>query len=121
VEEITAAIGLSVSDLFPDGHRYARRHSLRAVKRTDFHGAARSVANVLYALEQLAEPWQVMVCSRCPSCGSPGGWVRAHSAGTVLANNYISQGGFDADCPEGCDKDQILQGLLGQLHNKEAA
>ena len=72
VETITAALGLSVQDLFPAGHRHARRRSSRPVRRSDFTGAAHTVANVLYALEQIEEPWRLLLASDCPYCGSQG-------------------------------------------------
>ena len=47
VETITAALGLRVADLFPDGHHRGRRHPLRPMRRSDFQGAALGVVNVL--------------------------------------------------------------------------
>jgi hypothetical protein len=73
VDTITAALGLNVADLFPDGHRRGRRYPLRRLKRSDFSGTALDVVNTLFALEKLGEPWQLMVCCTCPYCGSPGG------------------------------------------------
>ena len=40
-EDICGALGLTVADLFPPGHRYARRLPLRPVKRADFSGSPR--------------------------------------------------------------------------------
>jgi hypothetical protein len=107
VEKITAALGLSVADLFPDGHHRGRRHPLRAVKRSDFDGAARTVANVLFALEQVGEPWELMLTCACTYCGGPGAWLRA------------VDGRVDVDCPGGCDSRAFTQALLGRLSEKE--
>ncbi len=49
VQTITAALGLSVADLFPDGHHRGRRYPLQPLRRSDFDGTARTVANVLHA------------------------------------------------------------------------
>ena len=110
VETITAALGLGVADLFPDGHHRGRRHPLRPVRRSDFDGAALRVANVLHALEKLDESWTLMLTSGCPYCGHPGAWLRANSDGFA-----------DADCPSGCDANNYVGGLLGRLDEKEKA
>ena len=103
-ETITKALGLSVRDLFPPGHCRAARRRPRSVRRTDFQGPALTVTNVLYALEQLDEPWTLMVTSTCPGCGHPGAWLRASASGAA-----------DADCPDGCDVHKYVQALLGRL------
>lgn len=120
VEQITDALGLRVADLFRGGHPAGNRHALRPVRRSDFSGVARSVANVLHALERTGEPWQLMVTSNCPACGSPGAWLRAHSRGTVLRNGYIDPtGGVDADCPNECEAHAYVQALLARLNERE--
>jgi hypothetical protein len=108
VEAITAALGLHVADLFPDGHHRGRRHPLRPARRSDFDGAARKVVNVLYALEKLEEPWTLMLACDCPYCGGPGAWLRAK-------REHV-----DVDCPAGCGPDEFTQDLLGRLSRKEA-
>jgi hypothetical protein len=108
VEAITAALGLRVADLFPNGHYLGRRYPLQPVKRSDFDGTARKVANVLHALEQVGEPWTLMLTTnRCPYCGGPGAWLRAD-------DDHV-----DVDCPAGCDAQAFTNGLLGRLHEKE--
>jgi hypothetical protein len=72
VEAITAALGLSVADLFPDGHRNGYRRPLRPLRRSDFEGSARHVVNVLHGLERLERPWTLMLTCACPYCGHPG-------------------------------------------------
>jgi hypothetical protein len=114
-DTITAAVGLTVADLFPPGHREARRHASLLLRTADFAGVARSFANVLYALEQAGEPWQGMLMFRCPACGHPGAWLRA-SHRAALGNGHVPPGGqIDADCPEGCDADAIAQALRARL------
>ena len=106
-EAIVAALGLSMADLFPDGHHRGHRHPLRPLRRSDFDGTARKVANVFYALERIGEPWQLALTCRCPYCGHPGAWLRADG-------DHI-----DADCPNGCDAQAFTDGLLGRLSEKE--
>lgn len=111
-EEVVAALDLEIVDLFPDGHRRARRCPMKQIRKADFTGSALKVVNVLHALERLEEPWQLMLTSACPRCGSPGAWLRANSDGRA-----------DADCPEGCDAHDYVQALLGRLddhHTKRA-
>jgi hypothetical protein len=108
VDDVTVALGLTVADLFPDGHHRARRLPSRAVRRPDFKGAALGVANALYSLEELDEAWQVMLTSRCPYCDSPGAWLRGSSHGRI-----------DADCPSGCDSHAYTQALLARVHESK--
>ena len=103
VETITAALGLHVADLFPDGHHRGRRYPLRRLRRSDFTGTARSIANVLYALQKVGEPWTLMLTCACTYCGGPGAWLRA-----VDGRVYV-------DCPAGCDAHAFTQSLLGRL------
>jgi len=120
VEAITDALGLSVSDLYPDGHDHARRRSLRPLRRSDFSGPALSAANVLHGLEQLGMSWQLMFTSVCPYCGSPGAWLRATSKGYVLGNGLASEGRVDADCPEGCTATNYVQALRALTEKEES-
>jgi hypothetical protein len=107
VREIVGALGLQVADLFPDGHHRGRRFPMRPVRRSDFTGAALTAANVLHGLEELEADWELMLTSRCPYCGSPGAWFRAN-------RDHV-----DADCPEGCDANNYVHGLLGRRAEKE--
>jgi hypothetical protein len=109
IERITAALGLAVADLFPDGHHRGRRYPSRPVKRSDFDGTARTVANVLYALERLGEPWTLMLACDCTYCGGPGSWLRA------------SREHVDLDCPAGCGPEEFTQALLARLNKETAA
>jgi len=121
-EAITAALGLSVTDLFPDGHRNGRRFAIRPLKRSDFAGPARSAANILFVLEKIAQPWRLMLASECPYCGSPGAWLNVRSGGHVLTNGYRDPSGcVEVDCPSGCTADNYMQALLARLDEKEAA
>ncbi len=110
VDTIAGALGLNVRDLFPPGHHRAPRRQARPVRRSDFEGAARKAANVLYALEQVGEPWRLMIASDCPYCHSQGAWLLADSDGRV-----------SVDCPTGCHDDKYVQALLGRLHDREEA
>jgi len=121
VETITAALGLSVQDLFPDGHQRGRRYPSRPIRRSDFSGSAHTAANVLYALEKLEQPWLLILAGDCPYCGSQGAWLHVRSRGNVLANGYVSDGRTDVDCPNGCSSDNYVQALLGRLDRQEAS
>lgn len=107
VETITTALGLQVADLFPAGHLRGRRYPLRRLTRSAFQGAALRVVNVIYALEALEEPWQMMVTCACPYCGHPGAWLRAD-------RDHV-----DVDCSAGCDAQAFTNGLLGRLDEEE--
>jgi hypothetical protein len=104
---IVAALGLSVADLFPDGHYRGRRYPLGPVKRSDFDRAARKVVNVLFALEQLHEEWTLMLTCHCPYCGEYGLWLRA------------TDERVNVDCSGGCGSEEFTQALLGLLEKKE--
>lgn len=62
---------------------------------------------MLYALERLGEPWQLMLTSKCPACGSPGAWLQASSDRKP-----------DADCPDGCDANRYVQALLARTQDE---
>jgi hypothetical protein len=109
-ETITGALGLHVADLFPDGHYRGPRYLPRPVRRSDFRGAARDVANVLFALERLEEPWTLMITCLCPYCGAGGAWLRA-------GNDHV-----DVDCSSGgCGPHEFTQALLGRLSEEKSA
>jgi len=109
VETVTRALGLHVADLFPDGHHRGRRRPQRPVRRDDFQGAARDVANVLYTLEALGESWTLMLTCQCPYCRAGGAWLRADSTHV------------DVDCSGGCGPYEFEQALLGRLGAQEPA
>jgi hypothetical protein len=119
-EAITAALGLNVADLFPDGHERGRRRPSQPVKRSDFHGPGQIAANVLYALERVEEPWRLMLASDCPYCGSQGAWLNVRARGSVLPNGLIDPDGrVELDCPNGCSSDNYVQALLGRLDEEK--
>ena len=105
---VAAALGLQTADLFPDGHHRGRRYPLALVRRSDFEGAARTAAKVLHGLEELQEPWKLLLVCQCPYCGHEGAWFRASSNGQI-----------NADCPSRCDANNYIQGLLGRLAEQE--
>jgi hypothetical protein len=118
-EAITAALGLNVQDLFPDGHHRARRRTSRPVRRSDFSGPAHKAANVLYALELTEQPWNLMLASDCPYCGSQGAWLQVRSRGHTLPNGMHDDiGRVELDCPNGCNPDNYVGALLGRVAEK---
>ena len=100
---------VNVADLFPDGHRRARRFPPPVLKRSDFTGAAGGVANTLYALTKLEASWDLMLSTDCPFCGAQGTWLRANSTGTL-----------NVDCPGGCDADRFVGALIGRMQEQKA-
>ena len=104
VEAICESLGMSVVDLFPDGHHRGRHFPAPRVRHSDFTGSAAAAANTLYALEKVREPWQLLLASDCPFCGSRGAWLTCDSNGRT-----------EVDCPEGCTPDNYTQSLLGRL------
>jgi hypothetical protein len=116
VEAIVASLGLDLRDLFPDGHRFARKRPLRLLRRSDFTGPALIIATVLVTFGRLQEPWRLLLASNCPYCGSQGAWLHVRSRGSALANGYIAPDGrVELDCPNGCDSDNYVQALLARL------
>ena len=106
-EAVLAALGSSWRDLFPDGHRQARRIHLD--RPTRLSGNARRIADALAALDARGRPWRVMVATDCAYCGSPGGWLRGGSGGRL-----------HFDCPGGCGLEAFAQALAGRLALAEA-
>jgi hypothetical protein len=111
VEDIAAAIGLTVADLFPAGHRHARRLDVPRASRPDFtDGPARDVANILYAVDQLDGEWRCELILRCPACGDP----MALLVASTRHPTFMS-------CPNACTATQAAQVLAGQLADRRAA
>lgn len=108
-ERILEPLGLGVADLFPAGHRHARRRRVEPVKRSDLTGNARVIANTLGALERLGVPWQATVTTDCPYCRSPGAYLRT----TTNSEPF-------ADCPAGCTTREFTQALAGRLLDQKA-
>ena len=102
---IVTALGLTMADLFPPGHRRGRRRPLEPVRRSDLDGNAQAVASTLHALDTLGLPWQAMVTTDCPYCDSPGAWLRTNSGPDKP----------HVDCPDGCTTSQFTSALAGRL------
>jgi hypothetical protein len=103
VQDVTAALGLDVCDLFPAGHKRARRVGMPEVARRDFKGPAGDVAHVLYALEQLDLGWRCELAMYCPACGDP-----AKLVASSLYDTFVS-------CPNFCTAEKVAQILAGKL------
>ena len=95
------ALGLEWGDLFPTGHRSARRVRTQQPRLT---GNARRVADTLAALDAAGRPWQAMVGTTCPYCEHPGAWLRA-----------IPGKAPEIDCPDGCNTNTFMQALAGGI------
>ena len=106
-EAVVAALGLRWGDLFPAGHRQARRITLD--RPTSLSGNAKRIADTLAALDACGRTWRAMVTTACPYCGSPGGWLRGEGEGRLWF-----------DCPSDCRIEAFAQALAGRLALAEA-
>lgn len=113
-KDIVAALGLQMGDLFPAGHRSARRRQLAAAKRSDFTGPARTLANVLKALCELGEErWSGEIVCDCPYCGSEN--TRLVVSGNPNHRPYVH-------CrEENCTAETFQQALAGRLNDRTEA
>jgi hypothetical protein len=120
VEDIVKALGLEMCDLFPAGHHHARRRRLRDARRDGFHGNARTVVNVLAALEQLDAEWSLELRTDCTYCGSPRALLCASRRGGVWlscpADEHAFELGYGA-----CTLEQFRQSLAGRLGDRPEA
>jgi hypothetical protein len=112
IEDIVAALGLSMGDLFPAGHRHARRRQLAQANRADFHGNARTAVDALLALEKLGEPWRMEITTNCPYCGY-------QNAQLVVQSNP----GYRPflHCEAACTVRMYAEALAGLLEDREEA
>lgn len=119
VEEICGALGLEVCDLFPPGHRHARRLQVAPARRQDFTGSARVVVNVLAALEELGADWYLELRTDCAHCGSPAALIQASRRFAVLS----CPGDADAEALGygACTLDQFEQALAGGVQERRRA
>lgn len=94
-QAVLDALGLKWADLFPAGHRNARRQRPRPVK-TLTKGAA--------FLDQMAgagHRWVALVCNTtCPYCDSPNAYLEVHD-----------RGGLDVHCPSGCGFEEVRRAV----------
>jgi len=104
--KIVAAIGLTLADLFPAGHRSARRGHRAPVRRSDLHGRTHEVASVLAGFDVLGEDWDVRIDARCPGCGSDRAElvVGARRAPVLF-------------CPEDCSVSMFEGALAGRVRD----
>ena len=119
IERIVDALELDVRDLFPAGHRRAHRRHLHEARRSDFSGNARTVANVLLALEQLGADWAVEVRTDCAHCGSPRALLHVSSHSAFLScpsDEYAREVGHVA-----CSLHQFQQALAGRIEDRRRA
>lgn len=109
-QAITLALGLDVRDLFPAGHRHARRLREHRASRADFTGPARDAVDMLYAVDRLGQDWRVELILRCPACGDG----RALFVASTFHDSFMS-------CPEGCTVEKAAQTLAGSLQDGRRA
>jgi hypothetical protein len=120
IARIVAALDLSEGDLFPAGHRHARRRDLREARRSEFDGPARAVVNILAAIEALGAEWYLNLRCDCPYCGAPAAIVQARSGGRALVScpgdDVAERLGYGA-----CTFDQFTQALAARLDDHKEA
>lgn len=121
-EDVARALGLSIRDLFSPGHKHARRRRLQEARRIDFHGRAKTAANILCALDQLGVEWFIELRTDCPLCGSPAAVLFVSSWGI----EYLSCPG-DAEAEAlgyaagACTLDQARQALAARVEDRKRA
>ena len=103
-----AAIGISVAELYPAGHRCARRRSLPHARRSDFRGNARTLANALRAFEVLELSWRAELIVDCPYCGRP-------NARLVVSPDHQPF----VHCEGACSAQMFTEGLAGHLQDRK--
>lgn len=115
-DRVVHALGLTMGDLFPAGHRHARRRQLAQASRADFGGNARVLVNVLLALEQIAAYWDIELRTDCAHCGSPAALLRVSRRFCSLScpgDTYASELGY-----AGCTARQFQEALAGRIENR---
>ncbi len=102
-EAVVDALELRMADLFPAGHRNGHR-------RPPIVARAKAPAEALLAaLDLIAGKWSGLISSQCPYCDNPALWWR------------IGPTGVDADCPDGCSRDEVLRALENAVWLAETA
>jgi hypothetical protein len=116
-KSIVGALGLSLPDLFPAGHHHARRRRLPKARREDFDGRARTLANLLAAVEELGAEWYGELRFDCPHCGSPVALLQVSSWGI---EQYCCPGDAEAEVLgyTACTLHQCQQAFAGRLHDR---
>jgi hypothetical protein len=104
VQDVTAALGLDVCDLFPAGHRRARRLPVHHAQRNDFTGHAREAVDLLYALVAVGDDWRVEITAPCSACGH-------EQALYVTSDRYETF----LSCPNACTPRMAAQALTGRI------
>lgn len=104
--DIVRAVGLLWSDMFPDGHKHARRNGALGRRRS-----VPPIELVLSALLDLGIEYRctrdpkMWVAAVCPSCMKTGGWplwITEHERGRV-----------GLSCFNGCADHRVLHALAG--------
>lgn len=123
LEAILAPLGLALPDLFPAGHRHARRRRLREARLAEFAGQERVLANTLRALAEIGAPWDASLQLDCPLCGAPGALLHVSSRATWLSCPGDEDGESLGFQPGACTLDAALQALAGRVddRNREEA
>jgi hypothetical protein len=99
-EDVVAAVGLTMADLFPRGHHRGHRGEPLPPPRLDREpGPFSYPLSYLSALALVNARASVSIMSPCPACGGDGSWLRADAGGATL------------DCPDGCDAGAIEAAL----------
>ena len=105
VERIVAPLGLTVADLFPPGHRHARRRHMHEARRSEFDGVARDAANTLLAVSRLGPAFRNETVTDCPCCGSP-------NASLTVSTDF---GHVLVQCASGCTLRMFTDALAARV------
>jgi len=97
VADVVAAIGLTMSDLFPVGHRKAAKQRVAVVAEQT------PLAALVDALNTVGLTWSGVISSKCPYCDHPAAWWN------------VNQDRVEVDCPEECTRTEILDALEGRV------
>lgn len=114
--DIIAAIGLTWSDLFPPGHRHAKRSSVLAPPVAAIDLVLRSLRelDIPYRCTRSPDMW---AADRCPACELDPGqasrhalWIGQQYSGDVPAGTNRR---VRLTCMHGCSQEAILAALTG--------
>jgi hypothetical protein len=129
INDILRPLGLTYRDLLRPGESHAR--SIDVAPPPPPARRAKKLMDVLALLDEIHEPWMVMVSCDCMFCGAQGAWLRTRAPRQavpaytrndpvygeirIAAQPAEPGGGLYIDCPNGCRNQAFMQGLKGKV------